>query len=125
MLRPSDLSLESVVSLADLPIPGFPKTSPEASDSSSPLGGGGDEKEADMEKGAGGDDTEEEKEEVTEFADTELGATVVECSSNSTSSGGLLQARERAGGRERGGIYVFCVASACFMVRVRFVLECC
>ncbi|CAM9143892.1 unnamed protein product [Scytosiphon promiscuus] len=90
ILSPEGLSLESVVSLADLPIPGFPEASPSSS-------GKGVEKDYERVAGAGGEgdtqevDQGEEEEDVVEFACTDLGASVVECSSNSESSGGLLQ----------------------------------
>lgn len=97
MLRPADLSLESVISLADLPIPGFPKSS-EKPPGSSPTEGSEGKDGADVRAaeaaGAGDadDEVEEESEEdVMEFAYTELGASVVECSSNSETSGGILQ----------------------------------
>ena len=81
MFLPSDLSLESVVSLADLPIPGFPRSS-EADHE--------DDKKEDTSDAEEDGDTGEG---LVEFADVELGATVVECSSNSETSGGILQVR--------------------------------
>lgn len=94
MLRPADLSLESVVGLADLPIPGFPKSP----DLLSPEEGLEDKSGAGVGANAGagnvdGEVKEEEEEDVMEFAYTELGASVVECSSNSETSGGMLQVR--------------------------------
>lgn len=96
MLRPVDLSLESVVSLADLPIPGFPK-SPDVLPESSPKEGSEGKGGANAGAGAGagsgvvGDGVTAEEEDAMEFACTELGAFVVECSSNSETSGGILQ----------------------------------
>lgn len=94
MLRPSDLSLESVVSLADLPISGFPKSS-EAADIS--LVAGLKKREnarvAAEEGGDGGGVEAAEEGGVVEFADTEAGACVFMCSSNAETSEGILQAR--------------------------------
>lgn len=96
VLSPSDLSLESVVSLADLPIPGFPETS--GASPASPGEGVGQKHRTLAETGGVGDthEVEEggEEEDVMEFAYTDFGASVVECSSNSEFSGGLLQARD-------------------------------
>lgn len=90
VLRPSDLSLESVLSLADLPIPGF-ATSSATSFASKPESLG-EQKKAGMSVGGKAQEEEEEaKVGVVEFADTDLGATVVECSSNSEASEGILQ----------------------------------
>lgn len=94
-----DLSLESVVSLADVPIPGFPETC-EASRSSP--GQGREEKSEALAGADGVGDTREvqereEEKDAMEFAYADLGASVVECSSNSESSGGLLQVRDKIG----------------------------
>lgn len=106
VLRPSDLSLESIISLADLPIPGFPRTSAEASATA----GNGNAKKANCEEVTGdsggniptasslgvaeGKTGEEEEPEVLiEFADASVGAVVTGCSSNYDTSGGVLQVR--------------------------------
>lgn len=92
VLRPSDLSLEGVISLADLPIPGFPKSA--EADAACPQGR---ENEACASDGDGGNEEEkmvDEEEHTMEFADTDVGAAVVECSSNSETSGGMLQVRK-------------------------------
>eukprot|EP00752_Nemacystus_decipiens_P002251 g2132.t2 len=105
----SDLSLEGVVGLTDLPVPGFPDyRSPDATTGDGIVlegegkgatvagGGGGDEKEEPEEKEEKEEKEEEgDEEEVEEvfmgFAYTDLGAFVTECSSNSETSGGMLQ----------------------------------
>lgn len=92
MLRPSDLSLESVLSLADLPIPGFPHTTPRASLAASTSGRGDGDVEA--EPGIEGDrvtaadvglaerTSPDEANAMVEFAVLEGGAVVKECSSS-------------------------------------------
>lgn len=59
-----------------------------------------EEKEAVTHEGTGGSpgagNREVRIEDLMEFADTELGATVVECSSNSELSAGVLQVRAAA-----------------------------
>lgn len=92
VLRPSDLSLEGVISLADLPIPGFPKSA--RADTSRPQGGESEACVGDGDGGNGEEDMVDEDEEMMEFADTDVGAAVVECSSNSETSGGMLQVRK-------------------------------
>ena len=96
MLRPSDLSLESVVSLADLPIPGFPKSSEAANDSQQDDLKGQENARVPARVEGGGDGGGEDAagDGVVEFADTEAGAFVLECSSNAETSGGVLQARK-------------------------------
>lgn len=111
VLRPSDLSLEGVISLADLPIPGFPKSAEAEADAACPQGG---EKEACAGDGDGGNEEEkmvDEEEHMMEFADTDVGAAVVECSSNSETSGGMLQVRKSR-------------ASLCFALQVCWGLRC-
>lgn len=103
VLRPSDLSLVEVVSLADLPIPGFP-ASPTEARQAKPEDGLEEKQEVGMTGAHGPEDggVEEvaETEDVMEFAYADLGASVAECSSNSELSGGVLQARERERERE-------------------------
>ena len=105
VLRLPDLSLEGIVGLADLPIPGFSESrSPEAppgddkglGDRGAAVGGVVDrdekeEVEEKEEKEEEHEEQDEEEEEVVGFAFTDLGAFVAECSSNSETSGGILQ----------------------------------
>lgn len=101
VLRPSDLSLESILSLADLPLPGFPSTS----DGSAIRGArNGDQVEDKANQRDSGDvlhssnalDTDRPGEDdLVEFADAATGAVVARCSSNSDTSGGVLQVIKR------------------------------
>lgn len=122
MLRPADLSLESVVALADLPIPGFPK-SPEVLPEPSPKEGSEDKGGAIASAGVVGDEVkaEEEEDDVMEFACTELGAFVVECSSNSETSGGILQV-QRARLDKTKLFVIVCNCCVCGCVIKRIVL---
>lgn len=112
VLRLSDLSLEGVIGLADLPVPGFPEyrslEAPAGGDKGVEGGEGeaaaaaggvdGDEKEEvgekdekEEEKKEEEQEEEEDEEEIMGFAYTDLGAFVTECSSNPETSGGILQ----------------------------------
>lgn len=135
MLRPSDLSLESVVSLADLPISGFPK-SPEAGSDPRLEGLKGRENAgmtARTEDGGDGGVVEAAEEGMVEFADTEAGACVFECSSSSETSGGILQVRlffiSFVSGvlsqSFEGVYYCICVRVDCSMPGIGYVMVLC